>query len=72
MVGGACQTTSSIPPHLPQHIVYLYNTTTYSGTIYSMLSIVEHMFDKSMHMSILGVCSLYVRPKYITYTNCKS
>jgi len=52
MVGGACQTIYSIPPHLPQYIVYRDNTTTYSGTIYSMLAIVEHMFDKSMHMSI--------------------
>ena len=68
MVWGACQTTSSIPHHQPQYIVYRYNTTTYSGTTYSMLSIVEHMFDKAMHMSICGVCSLYVRPKYLTYT----
>ena len=52
MVWGACQTISSIPPHLPLYIVYRDNNTTYSGTIYSMLSIVEHMFDKLMHMSI--------------------
>jgi len=45
MVGGACQTTSSIPPHLPQYIVYRDNTTTYSGTIYSMVCIVEQMFE---------------------------
>ena len=37
MVGGACQSTSSIPPHTPQYIVYLDITTTYSGTTYSML-----------------------------------
>ena len=68
MVWGGCQTISSIPPHYPLYIVYRYNTTTYSGTIYSMLAIVEHMFEKAVHMLISGVCSLYVRLKYLTYT----
>ena len=47
MVGGACQSTSSIPPHTPQYIVYLDITTTYSGTTYSMLGTIEHMFEYS-------------------------
>ena len=45
MVGGACQSTSSSTPHTPQYIVYLCITTTYSGTTYSMLGTIEHMFE---------------------------